>query len=126
MTVPGPPPRRPTSGMDPMPASIPTPPLDDVPDPDRPGRPRDPRRRPGPDRPAEPDGRLHLVATGRDDRRRHVVDVEPGELGDPEGLRARCGAAVARVVPGVTVDGADCPLCTAGGQIDPIVALTNS
>ena len=116
MTIPG----RPTSGMDPMPASIPTPPLDDLPDPDHPGRPR----RPG--RPAEPDGRLHLVATGRDDGRRHVVDVQPGELGDPEGLRARCGAPVGGVVPGLTADRADCPLCTTGSRADPIVGLPNS
>ena len=48
---------------------------------------------------------------GRDDRRRHVVDVVTGELGDPAGLRARCGAAVEQVVPGLRAEQADCPGC---------------
>jgi hypothetical protein len=98
----------PTTGMDPMPPSVPPP--GDRRDPDRPDRPwpRDPRH---PD-PAEPDpGRLAFVAVGRDDRRRHVVDVASGEPGDPTGLRARCGAAVEQVVPGLRVEQADCPGC---------------
>lgn len=104
--------RGPRTGMDPMPSSPPVPPLGDaVPDPDRPvpGTP-DPRR-PVPGDPA-PDGRLALVATGREDRRRHVVDVVAGELGDPTGLRARCGAPVEHVVPGLRAESADCPGCT--------------
>lgn len=101
--------RAPRTGMDPMPSSTPLPPLGDtVPDPAAPGR--DPRR-PTPGDPA-PDGRLELVATGRDDRRRHVVDVTSGELGDPTGLRARCGAPVEQVVPGLRAEQADCPGCT--------------
>jgi hypothetical protein len=112
MTVPDPghpdarPAGGPTTGMDPMPSSVPPPPLGD-----RPRRP-DPRepRRPTPGDPA-PDGTLVLVATGRDDRRRHVVDVTSGELGDPTGLRARCGAGVEQVVPGLKVEQADCPGC---------------
>ena len=73
MTVPDPHQgRRPTTGMDPMPSSAPVPPLgDDIPDPSRPGQ---TPRRPGP----EPDGRLTLMATGREDRRRHLVDVQSG------------------------------------------------
>ena len=58
-----------------------------------------------------PDGRLELVAAGRDDRRKHVVDVASGELGDPTGLRARCGAAVEQVVPGLRAEQADCSGC---------------
>jgi hypothetical protein len=92
--------------MDPMPTSTPRPPLGD--------RPRHPDiddpRRPTPGDPS-PDGTLALVAAGRDDRRRHVVDVVPGELGDPTGLRARCGAAVEQVVPGLRAEQADCPGC---------------
>lgn len=99
--------RRPSSGMDPMPSSVPPPPLGDRP-------PANPDtvtpRRPTPGDPA-PDGKLELVAAGRDDRRRHVVDVVSGELGDPTGLRARCGAAVEQVVPGLRAEQADCPGC---------------
>ena len=108
-------PRRPSSGMDPMPTSRPRPPLgrvdpdaplpDDVPDPRHPGRPGPPSR-PGTDG-------LVLVAAGREDRWRHVVDVPIGEAGDPEGLRARCGAAVSGVVPGLGPASADCPVCGA-------------
>ena len=109
MTVPDPghPDARPgpTTGMDPMPPSVPRPPGDR---PDRP-LPGDPRR-PTPGDPA-PEGTLALVAVGRDDRRRHVVDVVAGELGDPTGLRARCGAAVEQVVPGLRAEQADCPGC---------------
>ena len=108
-------PRRPTSGMDPMPSSRPRPPHggpdptaplpDDVPDPRHPGR-------PGPAPSPGGDG-IVLVAAGREDRLRHVVDVAIGELGDPEGLRARCGAAVGPVVPGLGPAAADCPVCGA-------------
>jgi len=112
MTVPDPghPDARPgpTTGMDPMPSSVPPPPLGDRPDPHRPV-PGDPRR-PDPGDP-DPAGRLAFVAVGRDDRRRHVVDVTSGEPGDPTGLRARCGAAVEKVVPGLRVEQADCPGC---------------
>lgn len=99
--------RRPASGLDPLPDSRPRPPVgdvplpDEVPDPARPGR---------PDAPA---GRVALVATGREDGQRHVVDVAVGELGDPEGLRARCGAPVLGVVSGPPAAVADCPLCLA-------------
>lgn len=109
MTVPDPghpdarPGGRPASGLDPMPSSVPPPPLGERPDPAEP-------RRPTPGDPA-PDGTLVLVAAGRDDRRRHVVDVATGELGDPAGLRARCGAAVEQVVPGLRAEQADCPGC---------------
>lgn len=107
MTVPEPPGpgrRDPATGMDPMPGSRPPGgPADEIPDPTRPGR--------GPDEIPVPDGLIALVATGRDDRRRHVVDVSSGELGDPAGLRARCGAAVEQVVPGLRADSADCPGC---------------
>lgn len=81
---------------------------------------------PSPDRPGRTAGRAPLVATGRDDGgdsgaggrpRRHVVDVPWGELVDPEGLTARCGAAVDTVVPGLTADRADCPACRATGWI---------
>jgi hypothetical protein len=108
VTVPEPPGgRRPATGMDPMPGSTPFPggPADVVGDPLRPGG------RPGPDEVPRPDGRLTVVATGRDDRRRHVVEIESGEFGDPTGLRARCGAAVEQVVPGLGADRADCPGC---------------
>ena len=114
MTVPDPghPDARPgpTTGMDPMPPSVP-PPGDRPRPPDRPDRPLpgEPRR-PIPGDPA-PEGTLALVAVGRDDRRRHVVDVVTGELGDPTGLRARCGAAVEQVVPGLRAEQADCPGC---------------
>lgn len=117
MTVPDPghpdarPGGRPSTGMDPMPSSVPPPPLGDRPD--RPASPRpdpDDPRRPVPGDPA-PDGTLVLVAAGREDRRRHVVDVTSGELGDPSGLRARCGAAVEQVVPGLRAEQADCPGC---------------
>jgi hypothetical protein len=91
--------------MDPMPPSVPPPPGDR---PDRP-LPGDPRR-PTPGDPA-PERTLALVAVGREDRRRHVVDVVTGELGDPTGLRARCGAAVEQVVPGLRAEQADCPGC---------------
>ncbi len=92
---PGPSGRQPRTGMDPMPSSTPVPPLGDtVPAPV-----------------PVPDGRLELVATGREDRRRHVVDVTSGELGDPTGLRARCGAPVEQVVPGLRANQADCPGC---------------
>ncbi|MEJ2887810.1 hypothetical protein [Actinomycetospora aeridis] len=106
MTVPDPghpdarPGGRPASGLDPMPSSVPPPPLGERPPPPRPD-PGDP----------SPGGTLVLVAAGRDDRRRHVVDVTTGELGDPTGLRARCGAAVERVVPGLRAEQADCPGC---------------
>jgi hypothetical protein len=111
MTVPDPghpdvrPTGQPTTGMDPMPSSTPSPPLGDRPR--GPGHPDidDPRR------PTPGDGTLVLVAAGRDDRRRHVVDVTAGELGDPTGLRARCGAAVEQVVPGLRAEQADCPGC---------------
>ena len=110
MTVPdpnelGPEPRRPSGGLDPMPTSTTPPPLGD-----RPGRPTpaDPTR-PVPD---DPGGLLRLVATGREDRLRHVVEVESGALGDPAGLRARCGAPVQQVVPGLRADQADCPGCS--------------
>lgn len=110
MTVPEPtdpdarPPRRgPTTGMDPLPGSAPVPrPGGEVPEPPVPARPT-------------PDGHLTLVATGREDRRHHVVDVAAGEFGDPTGLRARCGAPVEQVVPGLRADRADCPGCTLGG-----------
>jgi hypothetical protein len=92
--------------MDPMPFSVPPPPPGD-----RPSRPDpDAPRRPTPGDPA-PDGTVVVVALGRDDRRRHVVDLAPGELGDPTGLRARCGAAVEQVVPGLRAEQADCPGC---------------
>lgn len=107
--------------MDPMPTSRPRPPLggvdpdaplpDDVPDPRHPGHPGSPTRPGPPSRPGTPD--LVLVAAGREDRWRHVVDVPLGELGDPEGLRARCGAAVSGVVPGLGPASADCPVCGA-------------
>ncbi|GAA4903873.1 hypothetical protein EV188_10482 [Actinomycetospora succinea] len=110
MTVPDPghpdarPGGRPASGLDPMPSSVPPPPFGDTrPDPGEPPRPT-----PGD---PSPDGTLTLVAAGRDDRRRHVVDVTTGELGDPAGLRARCGAAVEQVVPGLRAEQADCPGC---------------
>lgn len=119
MTVPGP-----TSGMDPMPARRPRPtgpgapidpgaPLPDaVPDPDRPGRAPGTTGPHGPDGPSGPRGDgLVLLAAGREDRWRHVVDVEVGVLGDPEALRARCGAAVGGVVPGLGAASADCPRC---------------
>ena len=117
MTVPDPghPDARPgpSTGLDPMPSSTPPSPLGDRPDPLSPGPtrpgPGEPRR-PRPGDPA-PDGRLVLVAVGREDRRRHVVDVVPGELGDPTGLRARCGAAIEQVVPGLRAEQADCPGC---------------
>ncbi|GLZ46853.1 hypothetical protein Acsp06_30380 [Actinomycetospora sp. NBRC 106375] len=111
MTVPDPghpdarPTGRPSTGMDPMPSSTPPPPLGDRPRPS----PDDPRR-PTPGDPS-PDGTLVLVAAGREDRHRHVVDVTSGELGDPSGLRARCGAAVEQVVPGLRAEQADCPGC---------------
>lgn len=116
MTVPDP--GRPRTGMDPMPTSRPRTPLtdpltdplpDDVPDPARPGRPA----RPG------TDGLLELVAPGRQDGRRHVVDVPVGELGDPEGLRGRCGAPVTGVVPGLGAGSADCPVCVASAAGPP-------
>ncbi|MEJ2868947.1 hypothetical protein WCD74_14335 [Actinomycetospora sp. OC33-EN08] len=104
MTIPDP--SRPTSGMDPMPQRRPRPPLpgdppphelpDDIPDPTR--------RREG-----------RFVAVGKDDGRRHVVDVPFGEAGDPTGLRARCGAPVEQVVPGLRADQADCPECRLTG-----------
>lgn len=98
------PPRRPASGLDPLPGPPPTPPVSDVPEPGEPG--------PVPGSvPPGPDGRLALAATGREDRRRHVVDVSPGELGDPGALRARCGAPVDGVVPGLSASRADCPVC---------------
>ncbi|MDD7937653.1 hypothetical protein PHK61_04365 [Actinomycetospora lutea] len=109
MTVPDPghpdarPGGRPASGLDPMPFSTPPPPLGERPEPGEP-------RRPTPGHPS-PDGTLTLVAAGRDDRRRHVVDVTTGELGDPAGLRARCGAAVEQIVPGMRPEQADCPGC---------------
>ncbi len=92
--------------MDPMPGSTPVPggPGDEIPDPLRPGRPT-------PDDVPRPDGGLTVVATSPDDRRRHVVEIASGELGDPTGLRARCGAAVEQVVPGLGADRADCPGC---------------
>ncbi len=109
MTVPDP--SRPTSGMAPMPARRPRPPFpgdlpphelpDDIPDPTAPGRADDPTRR----------RERAFVAVGTEDRRRHVVDVTLGEAGDPTGLRARCGAPVEQVVPGLTADQADCPEC---------------
>lgn len=108
MTVPEPPdpdarpPRRgPTTGMDPLPGSVPVPgPGDGLPEPTPPGR------------PPNPDGQmLSVVAVGREDRRHHVVDVASGEFGDPTGLRARCGAAVDHVVPGLRAERADCPGC---------------
>ena len=111
MTIPEPPgdrrPRRPATGMDPMPGSTPFPggPADEIPDPARPGRRREPDALP------RPDGRLTVVATSRDDRRRHVVEISSGEFGDPTGMRARCGAAVEKVVPGLGADRADCPGC---------------
>jgi hypothetical protein len=110
--------RRPSSGLDPMPGRRPQQPglgsppddvpayelPDDVPDPTAPGF---PTRRPEIPTP----GRTALVATGREDRRRHVVDVPWGEFGDPTGLRARCGASVEAVVPGLRADQVDCPGC---------------
>lgn len=114
MTVPDP--HELASGMDPRPRSTPVPPLGDtVPDPTRPGDPRRPvdPTTPRPTEPTTPDGRLRFVATGRDDRYRHVVEVEVevGDVGDPVGLPARCGAAVERVVPGLRAEQADCPGC---------------
>jgi hypothetical protein len=108
----------PSSGLDPMPGRRPRPPSlgsppddlpplelpDDLPDPAAPG---DPTRRPEVPTP----GRSVLVATGREDDRHHVVDVAWGEFGDPTGLRARCGAAVQAVVPGLQAEQADCPVC---------------
>ncbi|NMO92500.1 hypothetical protein [Actinomycetospora sp. TBRC 11914] len=119
MTIPpSTPGRRPTSGLDPMPPRHPLPPLpgdppddrpahelpDDVPDPTAPGM---PSRRPEVPTP----GRTTLVAAGRDDRYRHVVEVAWGDAVDPQGLRAWCGAAVEAVVPGLGADQADCPDC---------------
>lgn len=119
MTIPpSDPDHRPSSGLDPMPgrrtrrAAVGDPPTDvpplelpdDIPDPGSPGAP--------PTRPEVPTpGHTALVATGRDDRRRHVVEVAWGEVGDPTGLRARCGAAIESVVPGLRADQADCPVC---------------
>lgn len=124
MTIPpSDPDRRPGSGLDPMPGRRPrrpslgsppddVPPLelpDDVPDPSAPGVPtRDPE--------VPTPGRTALVATGREDRRRHVVEVAWGEFGDPTGLRARCGAAVEAVVPGLRAEQADCPVCRTQGS----------
>lgn len=106
MTVPDParPGRSPSDGLDPMPGSPPAP----VGPGDLPGR--DPDLDPPRPDPAH-DGRLVLVAAGREDRQRHVVDVDAGEVGDPTGLRARCGAPVERIVPGLRADQADCPGC---------------
>jgi hypothetical protein len=114
MTVPDP--SRPTSGMDPMPSRRPRPPFpgdlpphelpDDIPDPAAPGRPDDPTRR----------RERAFVGVGTDDRRRHVVDVTLGEAGDPTGLRARCGAPVEQVVPGLRAEQADCPDCLVRGS----------
>ena len=53
---------------------------DEVPDPSAPGFPG-----PAPEVPTP--GRTVLVASGREDRRRHVVEVAWGEVGDPTGLR---------------------------------------
>jgi hypothetical protein len=77
---------------------------DEVPDPTAPGV---PRRRDGIPTP----GRTALVAAGREDARRHVVEVAWGDAVDPQGLHALCGAAVEQVVPGLRVDQADCPDC---------------
>jgi hypothetical protein len=110
--------RRPTSGLDPMPGRRPAPPdlgsppddlpahelPDDLPDPTAPGVPRRTPEVPTP-------GRMTVVATGRDDRRRHVVEVAWGEVGDPTGLRGLCGAPVEAVVPGLHAEQADCPDC---------------
>ncbi len=117
-SVPG---RRPTSGLDPMPGRRPMPPglgsppddlpahelPDEIPDPSAPGLPR-------PEVPTP--GRTLLVAAGREDRYRHVVEVAWGEVGDPTGLRALCGAAVEAVVPGLRAEQADCPVCRAQGS----------
>ncbi|MDL5155728.1 hypothetical protein [Actinomycetospora termitidis] len=109
MTIPDP--SRPTSGMDPMPSRRPRAPLpgdppDDIPDPTAPGRRDEPtRRREG-----------MFVAVGKDDGRRHVVEVPFGEAGDPTGLRARCGAPVEQVVPGLRAEQADCPECRLRGS----------
>jgi hypothetical protein len=116
-SVPG---RRPASGLDPMPGRRPMPPglgsppddlpahelPDEIPDPSAPGL---PGRRPGLPTP----GRSLLVASGREDRHRHVVEVAWGEVGDPTGMRALCGAAVEAVVPGLHAEQADCPECRA-------------
>lgn len=119
MTIPpSDPGRRPSSGLDPMPGRRPqqpalgdppddVPPLelpDDVPDPSAPGAPTRRGEVPTP-------GHTVLVATGREDARRHVVEVAWGEFGDPTGLRALCGAAVEAVVPGLRAEAADCPVC---------------
>lgn len=117
MTVPDP--SRPTSGMDPMPSRRQrrsSPPFpgdlpphelpDDIPDPTSPGRWDDPTRRP----------ERAFVGVGKDDRLRHVVDVTLGEAGDPTGLRARCGAPVEQVVPGLRAEQADCPDCLVRGS----------
>ncbi len=114
-SVPG---RRPTSGLDPMPGRRPLPPdlgsppddlpahelPDEVPDPSAPGI---PGRRPEVPTP----GRTVLVASGREDRRHHVVEVAWGEVGDPTALRGLCGAPVEAVVPGLRAEQADCPRC---------------
>jgi hypothetical protein len=101
--MPGHRPRQPSLGSPPddvPPLELP----DDVPDPTAPGVPtRDPE--------VPTPGRTVVVATGRDDQRRHVVDVAWGEFGDPTGLRARCGAAVEGIVPGLRAEQADCPGC---------------
>ena len=107
MTIPDP--SRPTSGMDPMPGRRPQPPRPggmphDVPPHDLPDDVPDPTRR----------GTGEFVAIGRDDGRRHVVEVPFGEAGDPTGLRARCGAPVEQVVPGLRAAQADCPECVSG------------
>jgi hypothetical protein len=118
--------RRPTSGLDPMPGRRPMPPglgsppedipahelPDDIPDPSAPGLPGDRPEVPTP-------GRTVLVAAGREDRRRHVVEVAWGEVGDPTGLRALCGAAVEAVVPGLRAEQADCPECRARRSAPP-------
>jgi len=122
-SVPG---RRPSSGLDPMPGRRPMPPglgnppddlpahelPDDIPDPTDPGL---PGRRPEVPTP----GHTVLVAAAREDRYRHVVEVAWGEVGDPTGLRALCGAAVEAVVPGLRADQADCPECRARRSVPP-------
>jgi hypothetical protein len=85
---------------------------DDIPDPSAPGLPGD-----RPDVPTP--GRTVLVAAGREDRRRHVVEVAWGEVGDPTGLRALCGAAVEAIVPGLGAEQADCPECRARRSAAP-------